>query len=56
MPFSEIARRLAEKGFESRSVSIFLRDQLAGRETKGATRNKTLLLDGNDQQQQSERR
>jgi hypothetical protein len=56
MPFMELTRRLAEKGFEPRSVSIFLRDQLAGRETKGATRNKTLLLDGNDQQPSNQER
>ena len=47
MPFTELTDRLKAKGHSPKSVSVFFRDQLEGRPTEGATRNKTLLLDNN---------
>jgi hypothetical protein len=45
MPFSEIARRLEEKGHKPASVSVFFRDQLKEKHTEGKTRSMVLLLD-----------
>jgi hypothetical protein len=44
MPFTELTDRLKAKGHSPKSVSVFFRNQLDGKPTEGATRNKTLLV------------